>query len=273
MTASTELVVVPSPPRSASLAAASEALDVVVGVSGLAVTSIVAVGRQAAHVGGPVVHLVLHPPVVPAQYQPATWLAALAGRGAVERRTGQRTLAGLLDVVVPAVLAEVLRRIDLTATVRDHVDIDGLVAGVDIDAVAARLDIDAVIDRMDLTALVRERVDVDLIVSTVDLDAAVARVDIDAIAQRLDISAVIDRIDLVGIAEEVIKAIDLPEIIRQSTGSVASETVRGVRMQGVVGDEAIGRAVDRILLRRGKRAERRTELGHSEHPDGPAGQG
>ena len=35
---------------------------------------------------------------------------------------------------------------------------------------------------------------------------------------------------------------------------MASDTVRGVRMQGINADEAVGRAVDRLLLRRGRRA-------------------
>jgi hypothetical protein len=76
------------------------------------------------------------------------------------------------------------------------------------------------------------------------------------------VNAVLARIDLVGIAEEVIDAVDLPEIIRESTGSMASETVRGARMQGIHADEAVGRAVDRILLRRGRR-----------HPGGPRSHG
>jgi hypothetical protein len=57
----------------------------------------------------------------------------------------------------------------------------------------------------------------------------------------------------VGLAEEVIDAVDLPEIIRESTGSMASDTVRGARMQGIHADEAVGRAMDRILLRRSRR--------------------
>ena len=44
--------------------------------------------------------------------------------------------------------------------------------------------------------------------------------------------------------------IDLPAIIRDSTGSMASETVRGVRMTGVSADDALSRAVDRALFRR-----------------------
>jgi hypothetical protein len=49
--------------------------------------------------------------------------------------------------------------------------------------------------------------------------------------------------------DQVIDAIDLPEILRESTGSVASEAVRGVRADGVQADEAVARFVDRLLRR------------------------
>ncbi|HQD68212.1 MAG TPA: hypothetical protein PLO87_06435, partial [Ornithinibacter sp.] len=113
------------------------------------------------------------------------------------------------------------------------------------------------------------RVDLDAAVARVDLDAAVARVDLDAIAATLDVDAVvaradldrvIARIDIVRIVEEVLDAIDLPAIIRDSTGSMASETVRGVRMTGVSADDALSRVVDRALFRRR----------HPERPGGPA---
>ena len=57
----------------------------------------------------------------------------------------------------------------------------------------------------------------------------------------------------VAVAEYVVAEIDLPEIIRASTGSVASETVRGLRMQGVGADQAVTRVVDRVLFRRAER--------------------
>ncbi|MEO8328772.1 MAG: hypothetical protein ABI586_02090, partial [Candidatus Nanopelagicales bacterium] len=61
-----------------------------------------------------------------------------------------------------------------------------------------------------------------------------------------------ERMDLMALATYVIEGIDLPEIIRESTGSVASETVRSVRMQSVGADEAVQRFVDRVLVwRRG----------------------
>jgi len=102
--------------------------------------------------------------------------------------------AALMDRLVPLVVDEILRRIDLTEEIREHLDLDRLVATVDLEALIRRL-------------------------------------------------------DLGELAEEVIAAVDLPEIIRQSTGSVASDTVRGVRMRSISGDDALGRAVNRLRLR------------------------
>lgn len=167
-----------------------------------------------------------------------------------------------------------------------------VVARVDLDAAARRLDVEAVLDRIDLTETVVDRVDlrivaaevlrqldangVDEVVARIDVDAIAARLDLDAVAARLDLDAVLDRIDLtrtvlrrvdlrtvvdaalaqvdlVALAEQVIEGVDLPEIIRESTGTMASDTVRGVRMQGIEADQAVGRAMDRLLLRHARR--------------------
>jgi hypothetical protein len=80
------------------------------------------------------------------------------------------------------------------------------------------------------------------VIRYVDLDRVVAAVDLDAAAGN---------IDLATLAEQVIDDVDLPEIIRESTGSMASDTVRGARMQSIAADEAVHRAVRRFLLRRG----------------------
>ena len=101
-----------------------------------------------------------------------------------------------------------------------------VVRRVDLDETVSRLDIEAVLDRMDLTETVLKRVD---LVKVVD--------------------AVLAQMDLIALANEIIDGVDLPEIIRDSTGSMASETVKGVRMQGIGADQAVGRAVDRLLLR------------------------
>jgi hypothetical protein len=140
-------------------------------------------------------------------------------------------LSRRLDRLVPLLVGEVLRRAEPTELVLRYVDLDRAVSAVDLDAAAARLDVQKVLGRLDLTAVVTEQVDLDVVVE-----------------------AVLDRLDLVGLAAEVIDGVDLPEIIRESTGSMASETVRGVRMQGIAADDAVGRAVDRLLLRRGHRS-------------------
>ena len=101
--------------------------------------------------------------------------------------------------------------------------------------------VELVLSRLDLTSLVIRHLDIDGVVGAVDLDAAVARVDLDAVVRR---------IDLVAVVEEVLAEIDLPAIIRDSSGSIASETVRGARMTGITVDEAISRALERRLFRR-----------------------
>ncbi len=80
------------------------------------------------------------------------------------------------------------------------------------------------------------------------------------VLERVDLGAVVDaalaKVDLVGLAEQVIDGVDLPELIRESTGSMASETVRGVRMRGIEADQSITNAMDRLL--RHRRAVERT---------------
>lgn len=227
----------------------------------MAATTAGTVRRRVQGIARPVAGLLLRPPMLPARYQPSSWLTDLGRRGDRRRDELKRQLSALLDVVVPTVLAVLLRRIDLTDTVQRYVDLDSIVAKVDLDAAAARLDVEEILGRLDLTMIVRERVDLDSLVAGVDLDKAaarldldqvVARLDLDAVVARLDLDALIGRIDLAGLAEGVIAEVDLAEIIRESTGSVASDTVRGLRMQGISSDEAVGRAVGRFRLRRSR---------------------
>jgi hypothetical protein len=90
---------------------------------------------------------------------------------------------------------------------------------------------------------------------------------VDAVAGRLDVYAVIDRIDLYELAQQVIDAVNLPEIIRDSTGSMASEAVRGVRMQSIEADEAIARIIDRVF-RRHRTTPTSPEVGATPASDG-----
>ena len=99
----------------------------------------------------------------------------------------------------------------------------------------------AILDKLDLTQIAIDHLDIDRILDSVDLDAVIERVDLDA---------VIHRVDLARIATEVIGEIDLPELIRESTGAVTSETVRAVRMRSAEADLFMGRIIDRLLMRK-----------------------
>jgi uncharacterized protein YjbI with pentapeptide repeats len=152
----------------------------------------------------------------------------------------------------------VLTRVDLDVVVHqvlgglDEAEIASLVAKVDVNAIAGSLDVDVVLDQMDLTSVVLTRVDlvkvVDAVLEQMDLTTIVLnRVDLVRV-----VDAVLDQMDLIALANEIIEGVDLPEIIRDSTGSMASETVKGVRMQGIGADQAVDRAVGRLLLRRAR---------------------
>jgi hypothetical protein len=242
------------------------ALDIAVEAARTALGAAALVARGAGAVGRPLLRVALRPPMLAPPYRPETWLRSLARQGGRRREEALRSLSGALDALVPLVAQEVLSRVDLTETVRRYVDLDKVVADVDLDAAVARVDIDAIARQLDVNAVI-ERLDLNRIVrERVDLDGLVAAVDLDAAAARIDIDAVLARIDLVGIAEDVIDQLDLPEIIRDSTGSMASDTLREVRMQGISGDEAVTRAIDRLRLRRSRRPTPNAVAGPS--PDG-----
>jgi hypothetical protein len=194
----------------------------------------------------------------------------LADRGGQARVELERAGVEVFRTAVRRVIAAVLAAVDLTDLVRRHVDLDALVRGVDVEAVVSRVDLDAAVSRVDLEAIaarvdvdaVAARVDLDALASRLDLDAVLARVDPDTIAKRLDVEAVVarvdvnaavDRLDLTEIALRVITAIDLPEILRESTGPAASEVVRGIRVEGAQADDAVSRVVDRLLRRERRR--------------------
>jgi len=82
--------------------------------------------------------------------------------------------------------------------------------------------VESVLDEIELTTLVRERVDID---------------------------AIVNRIDLIGLANKVIDGVDLPAIIRESTGSVTAEVMDDVRSQGERADDFVSGIVDRVLGR------------------------
>jgi hypothetical protein len=169
--------------------------------------------------------------------------------------------------VLSLVIRKVLEQLDLTALVRERVDLDAVAEGIDVDAVASRLDVDKVVARVDIDRIVDrvdidrivdrvdidriiDRVDIDRILDRVDIERIVARLDVNAVAEDVDLDAIVGRLDLIGLANYVVDGIDLPGIVRESSGSMASEALSGVRLQSLQADEALARAVSRWLPRR-----------------------
>lgn len=132
---------------------------------------------------------------------------------------------GVLDAAVPKVAQSVLSRLDLTGIVIDRVDF-------------ARV-IDSALDSIDLTTVVLDRVD------------------LDAIVRRVDLDEVLDRAPLVAIAEYLIEEIDLPRLIRESTGGVAVDAIDAVRMGSHGVDAALATWMDRAWPGRRGGADRR----------------
>ncbi|WP_345418024.1 hypothetical protein [Pseudonocardia xishanensis] len=202
---------------------------------------------------------------------PAELTEELAARGFAATAATRRRVEALVSAVIGRTVEAFLAATDLTALVVEHVELDRVAAGLDVDGVIARVDLDAVLRRVDLDAVMRRvdldavatrldpdrvvaRVDLDAVLQRVDLDAVVARLDLDRVVAGVDLDAVVARLDLVGLARGVIDAIDLPGIVRESTGTLTSDTVRGVRSEAQQADEVVARVVDRLLRRSSTRA-------------------
>jgi hypothetical protein len=109
--------------------------------------------------------------------------------------------------------------------------------------------------RSELTPLVDRSMPVvaEAVMDRIDVNQLVAKVDMNAIIARLDMNAIIARVDLGSVSRQVIDEVDLPEIIRESSGAITSESVLGMRMQSIEADERLNRVIDKILLRRNGR--------------------
>ena len=151
-------------------------MDIALGVLVQARDRAAFLGRPLLLVARPAARIVLRPPLVPRRLQLGTWLRRAADRGSTYRDETRNELDAVLDRLLPALLTEMMRHVNVTELLQENVDV-------------------------------------------------------------------------VALAEEVIAEIDLPEIIRDSTGAMASDTLLGVRMQSISGDDAIARAVDRLRLR------------------------
>ncbi len=119
----------------------------------------------------------------------------------------------------------------------------------------------AVLNHIDPDVLL-DRVDVQRIVDRVDVQELVARVDVNDVVDRLDIDAVVQRVDLEAVTREALQAVDIGDLVRESTATIGSDIVEGTRSQSMRADALLARGIDRVL---GRREPRRTAL--------PAGEG
>jgi hypothetical protein len=204
------------------------AVDAALGAAAMATNATVWVARRFVRAAAPIARVVMHPPLLNERVHPARVVEALADRGHQARTSTGGDIDRIIAAVVPPVVDEVLDSLDLTALVRERVDIDALVAAVDLEAIVDRLDIAAIVDRLDVDAIVDrldidaivDRLDVDAIVKRVDIDAIVRKLDIDTIASQLDVDAIVSRVDVDAIVSQVdmdaiAKRIDLDAIVEK----------------------------------------------------------
>ena len=159
------------------------------------------------------------------------------------RGPSEAAAAAFARELIPEIANALLDQIDLTQLVVDRVDVGRIVSSIDMGRIIAEIPMDEIIARIDINA----------IVAGVDVNAIVERVDLNEIAGRIDLDAIVHRLDLGAIASEVITEIDLSQIIRESSGTMATETVEGVRLQTMDADRLLARVVDRMLLRKTER--------------------
>lgn len=87
-------------------------------------------------------------------------VTALSRRGDAVINAGVEPLRALITAVAVEIVGQVLAELDLTALVRENVDVNAIAREVDIDAIIARIDLiglaDVVIDGVDLPGIIRQ---------------------------------------------------------------------------------------------------------------------
>jgi hypothetical protein len=257
-----------------STGSAAEATDAIIGVAWSAVRLGDAAAQRAASAARPLVRMALSPPLVPERLRPMNLLATPTRRWRADREGAIETLALWSSALAPAAGERAARLVDLDAimvgaigrihlqelaeTAISRLDLDALasslIAEIDVrtlaDQLVASVDLTSVVrsamESMDLAALVADALDqVDLtgiVVERVDFERVIVRA-----MESIDLTQlVLDRVDLVRLVDGV----DLPEIIRESTGSMATETLEDVRIQSMAADQAIAKVMGRLLRRK-----------------------
>ena len=136
-----------------------------------------------------------------------------------------------------------LDRVDIN-TLLDRVDVDQLLMRVDVNAVLDRVEVNRLLDRADVNTLL-DRVEVDRLLDRVDVDRLLDRADPDRLLARVDVDAVMERVDV----ERLVQRAGIPDIVAESTGSVAESALDLLRRQLLALDVVLTRAVMRVLGR------------------------
>jgi hypothetical protein len=226
--------------------------------------------KQVADTVGPAITWLVEPRFAKEAGEMAAGAArVLDGQWKSSQAEMVQSATSFLHVLVPEIAQALADQVDLTALVRERVDVNAIVEDVDIERIIDRVDLDAVIERVDVDAIV-DRIDmvelarafpVETVVDRVDVNRAADRIDIDRVIARTDLVSIVDRLDVAAIAQEVIEDVDLPRVIRESTGAMAGETVRTARIQGMHADLLVARIVDRVLRREARELNAPKERG------------
>jgi hypothetical protein len=156
--------------------------------------------------------------------------AGLVARGADDMLVGIDELVTGWDALLAYVVGEVTR----------HLDIDRLVDSMDVNALADRIDVNGLLGRVDINGVL-ERVDVNGLLERVDVNALIDRVDLDRIVRRVDVG---------NAARRVTDELDVGELVRESSGSLSTETVDAVRRRAADADAHVEQVIDSALRRR-----------------------
>ena len=120
----------------------------------------------------------------------------------------------------------------------------GRVAGAVTERVVVTVDPDIVLEHVDLNALL-SRVDLDAVLARVDMDALLARVDLNTLLADVDLDALLRNVDL----EALVRRSGIPDIVAESTYSMAGSALDVARRQLVGLDVVVDRIVDRLMRR------------------------
>ncbi|SDJ86997.1 Uncharacterized membrane protein YckC, RDD family [Nocardioides sp. YR527] len=120
----------------------------------------------------------------------------------------------------------------------------GRVAGAVTEKVVVTVDPDIVLEHVDLNALL-SRVDLDAVLARVDIDALLARVDLNTLLADVDMDALLKDVDV----EALVRRSGIPDIVAESTYSMAGSALDLARRQLVGLDVVVDRVVDRLMRR------------------------